>query len=163
MYSLHSSAEMLRMRLVARPLQRLINRFAMPRKSHSVRFRRSFLASSASSTARAKVIVFSRRRSSSSPAAMHAMARLTRPLPASNARFATNAASSTSTPVCRSTSTAASSVFLSDFVFIVIRIRNPCASKKYDTPTKFTRPTLRRLLPKKRQPAKVYKCFACQK
>ena len=125
------------MRRFARPLHRLMNRLAMPRKSHSVRARRSFLASSASSTARAKVTVFSRRRSSSSPAAMHAMARFTRPLPASSALFATNAASSTSTPVCRSTSTAASSVFLSGFVFIVIRIHNPYARRKYDSATKF--------------------------
>ena len=62
-YSLHSSAEMLRMRRFAKPLHRLMNRLVMPRKSLSVRARRSFLASNASSTARAKVTVFSPRHS----------------------------------------------------------------------------------------------------
>ena len=124
-YPAHSSGVILLTRLFASPLHRFIIRRVIYRKSDTVRFRLSLRSSNATSTARSKLTVFSRTRSAFAPATTHAIARFTLPRPATSAAFATSAASTTSTPVCRSTSLAAISSFLLGFVFIVVRIFNP--------------------------------------
>ncbi|MBQ0160423.1 MAG: hypothetical protein KBT28_07380 [Bacteroidales bacterium] len=77
-----------------------------------------FLSSSAVSTALANVTVLSRFLISSAPSRTHSRARLTRPRPHSKASLATKAASRTSIPVLRSTSSAAPSISLISFVFM---------------------------------------------